>query len=129
MRLFGQPESVKRYKHLRAAGKELIHKLHDTISRDDFDIFKAAKKLTLPVQGRTFIFEQGETDTTALMDFLLLDFRAGGRRPVDCCDPEAAGFSEDEKALLEAFRSARSSLFEVVSVDSKFACVRLRPNH
>ena len=126
MNIIGQPESVVRYKHLRAAGKEFIRKLHQVAMQSDFDILKAAKKLTIPVQGRTLIFEEGETDTTALADFALHDFRAGGRRPVDCCAPEAEGFSADEKALLEAHRTARTSLFDVVSIDTTSSCLRLR---
>ena len=126
MRILGQPTIIDDYKRFRAASKGLVSKLRDAVPPFEFDIVKAAKKLTIPTQGRTLIFDEGETETAALMDFYLHEFRAGGRRLIDCCDPEKAGLLADEKALLDAHKSSRASLFEVVETEPKTARLRLR---
>jgi hypothetical protein len=58
-------------------------------------MLRAAKKLTIPIQSGTLVFD-GETATSALMDFYMHEFFKGGRRMVDCCDPVAAGLSQKE---------------------------------
>ena len=69
MSFFKRSESpIERYRRLRAAGKQLITKMYDAAKGPQHDIIKAARKLTLPVQDQTLIFD-GETDTTALADF------------------------------------------------------------
>ena len=76
MRILGQPSIIDDYKRLRAASQVLVSKLRDAVPPFEFDIVKAAKKLTIPTQGRTLIFDEGETETAALMDFYLHEFRA-----------------------------------------------------
>ena len=125
MNLIGEQQIINDYKRLRAAGRGLVSKLYDAARPFQFDLVKAAKKLTLPMRGRTLIFESGETESAALMDFFLHEFRAGGRRPIDCCDPDRAGLSADERALLEAHKSSRTSLFEVIDVEPQIARLRL----
>ena len=83
------------------------------------DPVKVAKKLTIPVQGRTIIFDDEDLDLAVFMDFLFHEFRVGGRRPIDCCDAGQMGRSPDERNLLEAHRVARTSLFEVIDCDPK----------
>ncbi|MGA7215943.1 MAG: hypothetical protein WBX20_17200, partial [Terrimicrobiaceae bacterium] len=109
MRILGQPTIIDDYKRFRAASKGLVSKLRDAVPPFEFDIVKGAKKLTIPTQGRTLIFDEGETETAALMDFYLHEFRAGGRRLIDCCDPEKAWLLADEKALLPATPSCGAS--------------------
>ncbi len=125
MRLFRSSDPIESYKRLRATGRELVPKILKATRDSGHDMLKAARKITLPVQGRTLIFDD-ETDQNALMDFFIHEFRAGGRRVVDCCDPEAMGLSPDERDLLEAHRHARASLFAVESVDGRNAQLRLR---
>lgn len=125
MGIFGQPQMIKDYKRLRAAGRELIGKINTGIPLD-FDLMKAAKKLTIPVRGRTFIFDDEELDSTALIDFFLHEFRSGGRRPIDCCDPDRMGLSADERALLAAHKTSRTSLFEITASDPKTARLTFR---
>ncbi len=124
MNLSRKPEIVVHYQRLRAASRVLSSKVRDATRSLEFDFLKAARKMTLPVQGRTLIFDD-ETETAAFMDFYLHEFRKGGRRLLDCCDPVAMGLSTDERDLLEAHRLAGTSLFEVVSVNSNIAQVRL----
>ncbi len=126
MGIFGQPQVIKDYKRLRAAGRELIGKITTDVVPLDFDLVKAAKKLTIPVRGRTVIFDDEEFDSTALIDFFLHEFRVGGRRPIDCCDPDRMGLSADERALLMAHKAARTSLFETMASDPKTARLTLR---
>jgi len=46
---FKRSESpIERYRRLRAAGKQLITKMYDAAKGPEYDIIKAAKKLTLP---------------------------------------------------------------------------------
>jgi hypothetical protein len=125
LRLFRRPESTANYLRLRAAGGSLIAKFHETEVFKEFDLVKAAKKLTLPVMGKTFIFES-ESDSAALMDFFLHEFFKGGRRLIDCCVAEGMKLTPDEREMLEAHRSARTSLFEIVSLDPKQAQLRLK---
>jgi hypothetical protein len=126
MGLFGQPQIIKDYQRLRAVGRALIGKINDEVVTLDFDPVKAAKKLTLPVEGRTIIFDDADLDSAALMDFFLHEFRTRGRRPIDCCDPDRMGLSADERDLLAAHKSARSSLYEVAGVDKQTARLTLR---
>jgi hypothetical protein len=125
MKLLRQPDAVDHYKRLRAAARGLSSKIHDATCSLDFDTIKAAKKLTIPVRERTLIFDN-ESDTAALMDFYLHEFRSGGRRPVDCCDPDAMTLSADQRDLLEAHRRAGTSLFEIAGSDARKAQVHLR---
>jgi len=122
--IFSQ-KNIEQYKHLRAVDRGLQTKVRDATQSLDFDILKAAKKLTIPVSGRTLVFE-GEEDSTALMDFFFHEFRKGSRRLLDCCDPDAMGLSPDERDLLEAHRQGRTSLFDIVGTDGKNAQVHLR---
>jgi len=45
----------------------------------DFDMVKAARKMTLPTEERTFIFDS-ETDQNALLDFYVCEYRRGERQ-------------------------------------------------
>jgi hypothetical protein len=128
MNLFNRSQhdqsSVERYRRLRAAGKELIQKMYDAAKGPQYDIIKAARKLTIPVDGRTLIFD-GETDTTAMADFYLHELRFGGKRIVDVLAESDAALTDQERELLEAHRKSRCSLFAIVSADADAARIRL----
>jgi len=125
MGLFSRNDSVARYKHLRAVSLGLPSKVLAATRALDFDMLKAAKKLTLPVSGRTLIFD-GEAESAALMDFYFHEFRKGGRTLLDCCDSDTMVLSADERDLIEAHRQARTSLFEVTETKPREAQIRLR---
>src|SRR4051812_9625064 len=97
-------------------GKGLITKMYDATKGPQFDMIKAAKKLTIPVHGRTVCFD-GETDTNALADFYLHEMRYGGKRIVDLLAESGADLTLDERELLEGHRQARCSLFAITRVD------------
>jgi len=123
---FKRSEShIERYRRLRAAGKQLITKMYDAAKGPQYEIIKAAKKLTLPLQNRTLIFD-GETDTTALADFYLHEMRFDGKRIVDVLADSGAELTPDERDLLAAHRNSRCSLFAIISADSVACQINLR---
>ena len=122
MNFFRRSNTIETYKRVRAAGHSLFPKINETSQSREFDMLKAAKKMTLPIQRQTIIFD-GETETAALMDFFFHEFRKGGRRLIDCCQPVA--LTPDEQDVLAAHRLAQTSLFEILARDAKRAEVRL----
>jgi len=123
---FKRSESqIERYRRLRAAGKQLITKMYDAAKGPQHDIIKAARKLTLPVQDQTLIFD-GETDTTALADFYLHEMRFGGKRIVDLLADSDPELTQDERDLLAAHRNSRCSLFAIISADALACQIQLR---
>jgi hypothetical protein len=101
------------YEELRRAGRALIPKIYASPARKEFDMLKAGKKLTVPISGRTFLFE-GETDMNALADFWIHEFRHGGKRMIERCQPEEMDLTPLERELLRAHQQSRTSLFEVI---------------
>jgi hypothetical protein len=118
-------DHIGHYRRLRAAGKQLVSKMYDAAKGPRYSMIKAAKKLTLPVQERTLIFD-GETDTNALADFYLHEMRFGGKRIVDVLADSGAELTPDERDLLTGHRNSRCSLFAIVSVDPDACQTRLR---
>ena len=125
MKLFRQPETVESYKRLRAASRGLVTKVHKAIRAFDFDMLKAAKKMTLPLRDRTFVFND-ELEMAAFMDFYIHEFHKGGRRIIESCDPATMEITADQRDLLEAHRLAETSLFEIVALDPAKAQVHFR---
>lgn len=126
MAIFGQPQVIKDYQRLRKTGPGLIKKINAATLPIGIDPIKVAKKLTIPVEGRTIIFEDEETEGAAFMDFLLHESRHGGRRVIEHCDPDRMNLSPDERDLLEAHKVSRTSLFEVPACDSTTGRLTLR---
>jgi hypothetical protein len=119
-----QPD-LERYRQLRAAGKRLISKMYDVAKGPEFDIGKAAKKLTIRVVERTLVFD-GETDTAALADFYLNEMRFGGKRILDVLAESGTALTADERELLAAHRNARSSLSATIGADPVACQIQLR---
>ncbi len=99
--------------------------MYDAAKGPEYDMIKAAKKLTIPIEGRTLIFD-GETDTNALADFYLHEMRFGGKRIVDVVADSGIKLTPDERDLLAAHRNSRCSLFAIISVNSPSCQVMLR---
>ena len=119
-----RPE-IATYKALRAASKSWFEKIMRHPATKNFEIVKAAKKLTLAVEGRTIIFED-ETETAVLMDYYLFDYR-----PVDKSVAESCLFAPDQLTPLEADLhlanlASRTSLFEAVAVHDHEPKILLR---
>jgi hypothetical protein len=103
------------YQEIRAAGKDLFSKIVAATRHLDFDIIKAAKKMTLPTSERTLLFDS-ETDQNALLDFYVCEYRRGGKTRVEACEPQATNLSPLQVEQLRALRESRTSLFEAHSV-------------
>ena len=70
------------YRHLRMTGREVISKLPEAARDPNINLLNAARKLTIPVRGRTFVFDDAG-QMNVLMDFHFHEMRYGGRRIVD----------------------------------------------
>lgn len=119
------PGASPGYLDLRKAGRALISKIYQTPVSHDYDMLKAARKLTLPTSGRTLVFD-GETDMNALADFWIHEFRVGGRTLIERCDAGPMGLGPLEGELLAAHQQSRTSLFETVEVRPSLHQVLLR---
>jgi hypothetical protein len=119
------PPHIERYRQLRATGKRLISKLYAAARGALYDSVKAAKKLTMPVYGRTIVFD-GETDMNALADFFLHEMRFGGKRIADVLAESGVDLPPDERQLLAAHRASRCSLFQVIGVNPSACQLSLR---
>lgn len=115
--------ALNRYLELRAVGRELHSKIAKAADKNSFNAIRVAKSMTLPVAGKTLLFED-ELEMAAYHDFFLYEFRYNGKRALDEFDP--SGLSQDETDLLEASRNSRTSLFEVTQADAKAGTVTLR---
>jgi hypothetical protein len=113
------------YQEIRAAGKAMHSKALEATRHLDFIPFRIAKRMTLPVAGRTLIFDD-EVVQNAFFDFWFHEYRLNGKSLVESLDPVAAGLDPLETEVLEAHRQARTSFF--VTEDSMPAehQVRLR---
>jgi len=113
----GRAEMVSRYKHLRAVGRNLNHKLVKRLSKDVLD--EGAWKLGI-LQGGVFVFDS-EDETAVLMDYCIYDVRRQGRNAVEQYlfdsppDPDS-----DEMVCLHAMQHAVYSLFVVESLERGF---------
>jgi len=91
----------------------------------DFDLLRIAKRMTLPMSGRTLIFD-GEADQNAFVDFWFHEYRVNWKSLVESLDPVAAGLEPLELEVLEAHRQARTSFFATEGVLPDSHQIRLR---
>ncbi|MDO8538845.1 MAG: hypothetical protein Q7S40_00280 [Opitutaceae bacterium] len=109
---------VATYRALRAAGSSWVKKIMRHPATKRFDVIKAAKKLTVSVDGRTLVFED-ETESSVLMDYFLFDYRPEGKSVVESCVFAPGEFTRLEADLHQAKMQSRTSLFEVVAVHER----------
>lgn len=76
----------------------------------DFDPLRIAKRMGLPIAGRTLVFDD-ESAQYAYFDFWLHEYRLNGKSLAESVDPVAAELTPLETEALEADRRARTSLF------------------
>ncbi|NLS91391.1 MAG: SEC-C domain-containing protein [Planctomycetaceae bacterium] len=113
-------EIVSRYKHLRAVGRNLNHKLVKRLSKDVLS--EGGKRLGIFQRG-TLIFNS-EDESAVLMDYCIYDVRRKGRNAVEQYLIDSAPAPEsDEMACLRAMQQAIYSLFVVESVIRGFGVV------
>jgi hypothetical protein len=113
------------YQEIRAAGKAMHGKALAATRHLDFDPHRIARRMTLPVVGRTLIFDD-EVAQNAFFDFWFHEYRLEGRSLVESVDPVAAGLEPLEAEVLEAHRRTRTSFFATAGVASDEPQLRLR---
>ncbi len=113
------------YQELRAAGKEMHSKALDATRHLDFDPIRIAKRMTLPLTGRTLIFD-GEVVQNAFFDFCFHEYRVNGKSLAQSVDPVAARLTPLETEVLEAHCQTRASFFQTEAALPEEHQVRLR---
>lgn len=113
------------YQTVRAASKSWFPKIMAHPSSKPYNIVKAARKLTLPVEDRTIIFE-GETEQALLMDFYLFDYRPDGKSVAEVCALAPGALTPDEEEFHRAALASRTSLFEAVAAHGREPQILLR---
>ncbi len=117
-------ESVERYRRARELAKQMNSKLIRYRCPAKDDITKSARKLTIPMESNTILFDD-ELDMAALTDFHFNEMRFGGKRLVDWADAESLGMTVEEARMLESLRNARAGLYEIGHADPENAIIRL----
>lgn len=113
------------YKTARAAAQSWLPKIMRHPASKPFDIVKAARKLTLPVEDRLIVFES-ETEQALLMDFYLVDYRPDGKSVAETCVFAPGELTPDETEAHRAMLASRTSLFEAVAVHDREPKILLR---
>jgi len=113
------------YQTIRAAGKAMHTKALDSTRHLDFNPIRIAKRMTLPVIGRTLVFD-GEAAQNAFFDFWSHEYRVNGKTLVEHVDPAAAGLDALETEVLEAARRTHASFFQIEAVAPAEPQLRLR---
>lgn len=116
---------IATYKAIRAAAKSWFPKVMRLPADKRFDIVKAARKLGLPVDGRTLMFD-GDGDIAVLTDYHLLDFRPEGKSLAESCLFALGELTALEADWHRAFLASRTSLFAVTHVHSDEPKILLR---
>lgn len=91
----------------------------------DFNPIRIAKRMTIPVVGRTIVFD-GEAAQNAYFDFWCHEYRVNGKNLLEQVDPVAADLDALETEFLQAARHARSSFFQIEEIAPTKPQLRLR---
>lgn len=116
---------VTLYQEIRAAGKAMHSKVLEATKSLDFNPIRIARRMTLPMSGKTLIFD-GEVAQNAFFDFWFHEYRVNGKSLAESVDPAAAGLEPLEAEILEAHRQACCSFFQADAVLPREHQVRLR---
>jgi hypothetical protein len=113
------------YQEIRAAGKAMHSKVLDATRHLDFNPIRIAKRMTLPVAGRTLVFDD-EVVQNAFFDFWFHEYQVNGKSLAQSVDPVAAKLTPLEAEVLAAHAPARTSFFLTEAVLPEQHQVRLR---
>ena len=102
---------IEQYKHLRQVARNYLSGLAAKDKYPEIDL-KAVGKLLGIYRAGTLIFES-ESDVSAMMDFTIAERLYDGKSLIDREIESSQDIDEDKHAILEAFRSGYTSLFEV----------------
>ncbi|MBI2928529.1 MAG: hypothetical protein HYY24_22905 [Verrucomicrobia bacterium] len=118
-------EMTTLYQEIRAAGKAMHGKLLEATRGLGFHPLRIAKRMTLPVVGRTLIFDD-EATQNAFFDFWVHEYRVNAKSLVESVDPVAAGLDPLQTEILEAHRRSRTSFWMSEAVERRAHQIRLR---
>lgn len=113
------------YQEIRVAGKAMQTKALEATKHLDFNPLRIAKKMTLPLSGRTLVFD-GEAAQNAFFDFWFHEYRVNGKSLVESVDPVAAGLLPLEAEVLAAHCCSSTSYFEMEAALPGARQIRLR---
>jgi len=113
------------YQEIRAAGKAMHSKALEVTKDLDFDPVRIARRMNLPLSGRTLIFD-GEAAQNAFFDFWFHEYRVNGKSLAESVDPVAAGLEPLEAEVLTAHLQARTSFWMTQAVEPLDHQVHLR---
>ena len=113
------------YQQMRDAGRLLTGKLLDATRHSGFNVVRIAKRLTVPVVGRTSVFGD-ESAQYAFVDFHLQEYRVERKTLVESVDLSLASLTPLDRELIEGMIHSRTSLFEAIGVLSAERQVRFR---
>jgi hypothetical protein len=113
------------YQELRAAGMAMHGKALDAARHLDFNPIRIARRMTLPLAGRTLIFDD-EVVQNAFFDFWFHEYRVNGKSLAQSVDPVTAKLTPLETEVLEAHCQTRASFFQIEDVLPGRYQVRLR---
>jgi len=113
------------YQEIRAAGKAMHGKVFEVTKALDFDPIRMAKRMTLPLSGRTLIFD-GEVAQNAFFDFWFHEYRVNGKSLAESVDPVAAGLKLLEAEVLTAHLQAPTSFWMTEAAEPREHQIRLR---
>jgi hypothetical protein len=108
-------QRIELYKHLRQVARNYLSGL---VAKDKYPEIdpKAVGKLLGIYRDGTLIFES-ENDVSAMMDFSIAEKLYNGKSLIDREVESNQNLDEDKYAILEAYRSGYTSLFEVRGSD------------
>ncbi len=116
-------ERIRTYLNYRNIGKELNNKILDE-AIDNEALSSGAKTLGIEIKGRTIIFDD-ESDVSVLMNYLIYEHRIRGERVIEWYRDQVGGEMPEERVLLDAMASAKSSLYQVGASEPYRALVHL----
>lgn len=123
----GSPDNsdLATYKALRAASKSWADKLNHHPAADRFDLFKAARKVGISVQDRTFVFDD-ECEMAVMMDYYLLNYRPREKTLAETVSFAPGELAPLEAAFHEACLASRTSLYLITAVQDAHPRIQLR---
>jgi hypothetical protein len=113
------------YQEIRAAGKAMPGRLLEATKGLDFNPLRIAKRMMLPLSGRTLIFDS-EAAQNGFFDFWMHEYRVNGKSLVESVDPVAAGLDPLQTEILEAHRRSSTSFWMSETVAPRAHQIRLR---
>jgi hypothetical protein len=116
-------QRLEHYQHIRQVAKAYVSGLVSSAKHPEADPKRVGKILGLYHAGK-MIF-QSETEVSVMMDFTIAEKLYDGKSLVDLEIESNHDLADEVRAILEAYRSGYTSLFEVLDKDPNKHTIRL----